>query len=94
MGEARSGGSAKTSILADAVEAIFGAIYLDGGLEAAGVITRHRTGRRNHYEIDVTTPMRHPLEEEKTVGDLLAALIGRKEAAALGLRGGRKRKPA
>ncbi len=35
VGEARSGGSAKASILADAVEAIFGAIYLDGGLEAA-----------------------------------------------------------
>ncbi|MEM7583101.1 MAG: ribonuclease III [Acidobacteriota bacterium] len=34
VGESRSGGSAKTSILADAVEAIFGAIYLDGGLSA------------------------------------------------------------
>ncbi len=34
-GEARSGGSAKASILADAVEAIFGAVYLDGGLAAA-----------------------------------------------------------
>ena len=41
VGEARSGGSAKDSILADAVESIFGAIYLDGGLEAAsGVIER------------------------------------------------------
>ncbi len=38
VGEARSGGSAKTSILADTVEAIFGAIYLDGGLAAAGAI--------------------------------------------------------
>ncbi len=35
VGEARSGGSSKASILADAVEAIFGAIYLDGGLDAA-----------------------------------------------------------
>ena len=35
VGEARSGGSAKDSILADAVESIFGAIYLDGGLEPA-----------------------------------------------------------
>ncbi len=34
VGEARSGGSAKGSILADAVEAIFGAVYLDDGLEA------------------------------------------------------------
>ena len=38
VGEARSGGSAKASILADTVEAIFGAIYLDGGLDAAGAV--------------------------------------------------------
>ncbi len=38
VGEARSGGRAKASILADAVEAIFGAIYLDGGLPAARTI--------------------------------------------------------
>ena len=34
-GEARSGGAARPSILADALEAIFGAVYLDGGFEAA-----------------------------------------------------------
>lgn len=34
VGEARSGGSTKGSILADAVEAIFGAVYLDDGLAA------------------------------------------------------------
>lgn len=33
--EERSGGREKSSILADSLEAIFGAIYLDGGLEAA-----------------------------------------------------------
>lgn len=33
--EERSGGSNKDSILADAMEAVLGAIYLDGGLEAA-----------------------------------------------------------
>lgn len=52
-------------------------------LESAGVITRERTGRRNHYEIDLTAPMRHPLEADKTVGDLLSALLGKKEAASL-----------
>jgi ribonuclease-3 len=34
-GEAASGGRERPSILADAVEAIFGAVYLDGGLAAA-----------------------------------------------------------
>jgi len=33
VGEERSGGRAKPSLLADTLEAIFGAIYLDGGLE-------------------------------------------------------------
>ena len=34
-GEEHSGGREKPSILADGVEAVIGAIYLDGGLEAA-----------------------------------------------------------
>jgi ribonuclease-3 len=34
-GEDASGGRAKPSILADAVEAVIGAVYLDGGLDAA-----------------------------------------------------------
>jgi len=34
-GELRSGGSARPSILADALEAVMGAVYLDGGFDAA-----------------------------------------------------------
>ncbi|MDG4549432.1 MAG: ribonuclease III [Candidatus Contendobacter sp.] len=34
QGELRSGGPGRESILADALEAIFGAVYLDGGLDA------------------------------------------------------------
>jgi ribonuclease-3 len=34
-GELKSGGAARTSILADALEALFGAIFLDAGFEAA-----------------------------------------------------------
>ncbi|MEM6991611.1 MAG: winged helix-turn-helix domain-containing protein [Myxococcota bacterium] len=55
-------------------------------LEAAGVIRIDRSGRSHHYEIDVSTPLRHPLEEAKTVGDLLFALLTPAEAKALGLR--------
>jgi ribonuclease III len=33
-GESRSGGAGRGSILADALEAVIGAIYLDGGMEA------------------------------------------------------------
>jgi ribonuclease-3 len=34
-GELKSGGASRPSILADAAEAVFGAIFLDGGFEAA-----------------------------------------------------------
>jgi ribonuclease-3 len=40
-GEQKSGGATRPSILADAVEAVFGAVFLDGGFDAArGVIDR------------------------------------------------------
>ena len=35
VGEDRSGGRTKASLLADSMEAVFGALFLDGGLEAA-----------------------------------------------------------
>jgi DNA-binding Lrp family transcriptional regulator len=62
-----------------------------GELEVAGVVKKVREGRRNRYELDTDVPMRHPLEDDKTVGDLLRALLSRSEAAALGLRSPRKR---
>ena len=54
-------------------------------LEEGGVITRSRSGRRNHYEIDPTAPLRHPLEISRTVGALLSMLLERREARRLGL---------
>lgn len=45
-GELKSGGFRRKSILADTLEAVFGAIYLDGGFDAAaGVIERLLTPR-------------------------------------------------
>ena len=39
-GELRSGGQRRPSILADALEAIIGAVYLDGGADAADALVR------------------------------------------------------
>src|SRR5690606_30135096 len=39
-GELKSGGSSRPSMLADAVEALVGAVYLDGGFEAAREVLR------------------------------------------------------
>ncbi|MDX1384419.1 MAG: ribonuclease III [Thermoanaerobaculia bacterium] len=38
LGEERSGGRRKRSLLADSTEALFGAVYLDGGLQAAATV--------------------------------------------------------
>ncbi len=39
-----------------------------------GAITRDSVGRRNHYELNKDLPMRHPLEMNHTVGELIKAL--------------------
>jgi predicted transcriptional regulator len=43
-------------------------------LEAAGCLTRHREGRRNRYDIVTDRPMRHRVERQHVVGDLLGAM--------------------
>ena len=45
-------------------------------LEDAGIITRHKEGRRNHYVIHTKQPLRHPMESRFTVGSLLSLLPG------------------
>ncbi len=45
-GEERSGGRNKPSILADAVEAVIGAVYLDGGTDAARAVVLQLLGER------------------------------------------------
>ena len=45
-GEERSGGRTKPSILADALEAIIGATYLERGLEAVSALVLHVLGDR------------------------------------------------
>lgn len=40
-GELRSGGATRPSILADALEAVFGAVWLDGGFDASSRVIAH-----------------------------------------------------
>jgi len=43
-------------------------------LVAAGYVRRTRIGRRNHYEIDPDRPLRHPVEHDHRIGELLSVL--------------------
>ena len=43
-------------------------------LERDGYIERERIGRRNRYQVHPDQPLRHPLEDNHTVGDLLHTL--------------------
>jgi ribonuclease-3 len=62
-GEVKGGGRTRPSILADAVEAILAAIYLDGGLKpAAGFISKHITPLAVSMDV-VTTDHKTLLQE-------------------------------
>ena len=48
-------------------------------LEAAGLLTRVREGRRNTYVINARQPLRHPVEAHCTVDGLIRfVLVGKK----------------
>lgn len=44
-------------------------------LVEARVLAAHKQGRRNHYVIDREVHLRHSLESQRTVGDLLGAVL-------------------
>jgi DNA-binding MarR family transcriptional regulator len=48
----------------------------------AGYLTRHRVGRRVHYEVNLDLPLRHPLEQDHQVRELLEVLVSDKERGA------------
>lgn len=50
-------------------------------LEEGGFIHRKRDGRRNTYELNLSLPLRHPLEQDRTIGELVG-LIGQGEDAS------------
>lgn len=43
-------------------------------LEQAGYLEHERVGRRNRYRVHLDQPLRHPLESNHTIGDLLLTL--------------------
>ncbi|MDP9399881.1 MAG: winged helix-turn-helix domain-containing protein [Actinomycetota bacterium] len=45
-------------------------------LVEGGYVTRTREGRRNRYALALEQPLRHPVEREGSVGELLGALAG------------------
>ena len=44
-------------------------------LEDAGILTRHKEGRRNWYEIHEEQRLRHPLESHCSIGSLLSLVL-------------------
>jgi len=45
-----------------------------------GYVRRERQGRRNHYEVRTDLPLRHPLVQEREIGDLLEVLVRQRRA--------------
>ena len=72
-GEMRSGGQRRPSILADALEAIIGAVYLDGGPAAADALVR-----RLFERVEISPAMSAAAKDAKTA--LQEWLQGRKMA--------------
>ena len=70
-GEARSGGHKRPSILADALEAIIGAVHLDGGYLPAEALVRRLYG-----DVSITPSMQAAAKDPKT--ELQEWLQGRK----------------
>lgn len=62
-GEEKSGGRRKDALLADVLEAIAGAIFVDGGLEAASAFVEHALGE----ELKLVTPSAAAEADYKTM---------------------------
>jgi hypothetical protein len=45
-------------------------------LATAGYVVREKEGRRNRYQIQTHLPLPEPTSQERTVGEVLALLVG------------------
>jgi len=68
-GELRSGGHARESILADAVEAVLAALYLDGGLELTRRVVEQLLGER----LAALSPSTQPKDAKTRLQEYLQA---------------------
>jgi predicted ArsR family transcriptional regulator len=55
-------------------------------LEAAGVISREKVGRQNHYRINADQPLRHSIEAHRSIGDLIDLIRDRPHSRQAGRR--------
>ena len=61
--------------IADGVGITEGAVQrIVSELEDGGYLRRQRVGRRNHYDVIGNRPLRHALEDQHTVQELIDAL--------------------
>lgn len=47
-----------------------------GDLVAAGYVVKDKDGRRNRYHIQEHLPLRDPISQQRTIGELLDLLVG------------------
>lgn len=67
-GEEATGGRERSSVLADAMEALIGAIYLDGGLKAAGqFLEKFFLGRDAQALVDYKTKLQEKIQKESEI---------------------------
>jgi ribonuclease-3 len=71
-GEATAGGARKPSILSDALEAVFGAVYLDGGADPA----RHLITRLLGARLDEAVGRLGGLDHKTALQEMVATLFG------------------
>jgi len=51
------------------------ALRLVTELEEAGILQRHKKGRRNRYLVNTRAHLRHPIESHCTVGEMLTTIL-------------------
>jgi len=72
-GEEQTGGRCKESLLADALEAVFGAVFLDGGFSAAREVILSLTGR----SISIAARRKSGLDNKTRLQEELQSRFGR-----------------